>query len=107
MEKHEGLGGRIERKLHHFTTFFPRDQILSCSPETHYVDQAVMELIPPASASQVLELKACAITPGSFYIFYFSSLQPLSVICLKTILHGVLLEVVRNKVLFWVLSDRK
>jgi hypothetical protein len=34
-------------------------------PETHFVDQAGLELRnPPASASQVLGLKACATTPG-------------------------------------------
>jgi hypothetical protein len=43
---------------------------LSCCPSglqhpgTHFVDQAGLELrIPPASASQVLGLKACATTP--------------------------------------------
>jgi hypothetical protein len=35
-------------------------------PETHFVDQAGLELRnPPASASQVLGLKVCATTPGS------------------------------------------
>jgi hypothetical protein len=35
-------------------------------PGTHFVDQASLELRnPPASASQVLGLKACATTPGS------------------------------------------
>jgi hypothetical protein len=46
-------------------------------PGTHFVDQAGLELrIPPASASQVLELKACATTAqpfffsfGDFYLF--------------------------------------
>jgi hypothetical protein len=39
-------------------------------PGTHSVDQAVLELRnPPASASQVLGLKACAITPGKFKLF--------------------------------------
>jgi hypothetical protein len=34
-------------------------------PGTHFVDQAGLELRnPPASASQVLGLKACATTPG-------------------------------------------
>jgi hypothetical protein len=37
-----------------------------CSPETCSVVQADLQLRdPPASASQVLGLKACAITPGS------------------------------------------
>jgi hypothetical protein len=34
-------------------------------PETHFVDQAGLELRnPPASASRVLGLKACATRPG-------------------------------------------
>jgi hypothetical protein len=46
-----------------------RDRDSLCSPgcpETHFVDQASLELRnPPASASRVLGLKACATTPGS------------------------------------------
>jgi hypothetical protein len=46
---------------------FP-DRVSLCSPgcpETHSVDQAGLELRnPPASASQVLGLKACATVPG-------------------------------------------
>jgi hypothetical protein len=46
-----------------------RDRVSLCSsgcPGTHSVDQAGLELInPPASASQVLGLKACATTSGS------------------------------------------
>jgi hypothetical protein len=46
------------------------DRVFLCSPGcpgTHFVDQAGLELRnPPASASQVLGLKACATTPGSF-----------------------------------------
>jgi hypothetical protein len=35
-------------------------------PGTHFVDQAGLELRnPPASASQVLGLKACGTTPGT------------------------------------------
>jgi hypothetical protein len=45
-----------------------RDRVSLCSPgcpETHFVDQAGLELRNlPASASQVLGLKACATTPG-------------------------------------------
>jgi hypothetical protein len=48
--------------------FFPRDRVSLCSPGcpgTHFVDQAGLELRnPPASASQVLELKVCATMPG-------------------------------------------
>jgi hypothetical protein len=39
-------------------------------PGTHFVDQAGLELRnPPASASGVLGLKACATTPGSLIYF--------------------------------------
>jgi hypothetical protein len=45
-----------------------RDRVSLCSlgcPGTHFVNQAGLELRnPPASASQVLGLKACATTPG-------------------------------------------
>jgi len=38
-------------------------------PGTHFVDQAGLELRnPPASASRVLGLKACAITPGAYNV---------------------------------------
>jgi hypothetical protein len=37
-------------------------------PGTHFVDQAGLELRdPPASASRVLGLKACATMPGNFF----------------------------------------
>jgi hypothetical protein len=49
--------------------FVFRDRVSLCSPGcpgTHFVDQAGLELRnPPASASRVLGLKACATTPGS------------------------------------------
>jgi hypothetical protein len=48
-----------------------RDRIFLCSPGcpgTHSVDQAGLELRnPPASASQVLGLKACITTPGAYF----------------------------------------
>jgi hypothetical protein len=48
--------------------FPPQDRVSLCSPGcpgTHFVDQAGLELRnPPASASRVLGLKACATTPG-------------------------------------------
>jgi hypothetical protein len=51
-----------------FGFFFFRDRVSLCSPGcpgTHFVDQAGLELRnPPASASRVLGLKACATTPG-------------------------------------------
>jgi hypothetical protein len=50
-----------------FVLFF-RDRVSLYGPgcpETHFVDQAGLELRNlPASASQVLGLKACATTPG-------------------------------------------
>jgi hypothetical protein len=49
--------------------FVFRDRVSLYSPGcpgTHFVDQAGLELRnPPASASRVLGLKACATTPGS------------------------------------------
>jgi hypothetical protein len=49
-------------------------------PGTHSVDQAGLELRnPPASASQVLGLKVCAITPGLFiYLKFLHSGDPLA-----------------------------
>jgi hypothetical protein len=51
-----------------FFVLFFRDRVSLCSPGcpgTHFVDQAGLELRnPPASASRVLGLKACATTPG-------------------------------------------
>jgi hypothetical protein len=51
-----------------FCFLFFRDRVSLYSsgcPGTHFVDQAVLEpRNPPASASQVLGLKACATTPG-------------------------------------------
>jgi hypothetical protein len=45
-----------------------RDRVSLCSPVypgTHFIDQAGLELRnPPASASRVLGLKACATMPG-------------------------------------------
>jgi hypothetical protein len=39
-------------------------------PGTHFVDQASLKLRnPPASASRVLGLKACATTPGGYGYF--------------------------------------
>jgi hypothetical protein len=47
-----------------------QDRVSLCSlgcPGTHFADQAGLELRnPPAPASQVLGLKACATTPGWF-----------------------------------------
>jgi hypothetical protein len=49
-----------------------RDRVSLCSPGcpgTHFVDEAGLELRnPPASASRVLGLKACATTPGFDFI---------------------------------------
>jgi hypothetical protein len=58
--------------------FVFRDRVSLCSPGcpgTHFVDQASLELRNlPASASQVLGLKACATTPGKIYLLYTSTL---------------------------------
>jgi hypothetical protein len=59
-----------------FVFVFFRDRVslyrAGC-PGTHFVDQAGLELRnPPASASRVLGLKACATTPGSQDIFIWS-----------------------------------
>jgi hypothetical protein len=59
---------------------FP-DSVSLCSPGypgTYFVDQVGLELRnPPASASQVLELKACATTPWPspllFYLVFLCS----------------------------------
>jgi hypothetical protein len=52
-----------------FFVLFFRDRVSLYSPGypgTHFVEQAGLELRnPPASASQMLGLKACANTPGS------------------------------------------
>ena len=51
-----------------FWFLFFRDRVSLCIPDcpgTHFVDQVDLELRnPPASASQVLRLKACATMPG-------------------------------------------
>jgi hypothetical protein len=61
------------RPLAFFFFFFPRDRVSLCSPGcpgTHSVDQAGLELSNlPASASQVLGLKARATTARSSCFF--------------------------------------
>jgi hypothetical protein len=56
-----------------------RDRVSLCSPGcpgTHFVDQAGLKLRnPPASASQVLGLKAYTTTPGLFIYFYFTLIR--------------------------------
>jgi hypothetical protein len=58
---------------------FFQDRVSLCSPGcpgTHSVDQAGLELRnPPASASQVLGLKAWATIPGHFSLFPVSKKQ--------------------------------
>jgi hypothetical protein len=57
--------------------FFP-DKVSLCSPGcagTHSVDQAGLELRnPPASASQVLGLKACTTTARQFFSLMYREL---------------------------------
>jgi hypothetical protein len=59
---------------------FFQDSISLCSPGcpgTHFLDQAGLELRnPPASASQVLGLKACATMP-SLKMFLIRLLSPI------------------------------
>ena len=70
---------RITSTLHFvyfiFYFFVFRDRVSLCSsgcPGTHSVDQAGLKLRnPPASASQVLRLKACAITARLKQFFNF------------------------------------
>jgi hypothetical protein len=54
-----------------------RVRVSLCSPGcpgTHFVDQTVLELRnPPASASRVLGLKACATTPSSPVTVHYQS----------------------------------
>jgi hypothetical protein len=60
-----------------FVCLFFRDRVSLCSsgcPGTHFVDQAGLELRnPPASASRVLRLKACATTPGLPFKLFFKN----------------------------------
>jgi hypothetical protein len=55
-----------------FFVFWDRVSLRSPGrPGTHFVDQAGLKLRnPPASASQVLGLKACNTTPGLIFVFY-------------------------------------
>jgi hypothetical protein len=66
-------GKKKSQYVFFFFFWFFRDRVSLCSPgcpETHFVDQAGLELRNlPASASQVLGLKAFATTPGSQYVF--------------------------------------
>jgi hypothetical protein len=60
--------GADAESIEGYCFFFFRDRVSLCSPGcpgTHFVEQAGLELRnPPASASRVLGLKACATTPG-------------------------------------------
>jgi hypothetical protein len=68
-----------------FVCLFFRDRVSLYSsgcPGTHFVDQAGLELRNlPASASQVLGLKACATTPGLLFFFLFSTFKKLFIFC--------------------------
>jgi hypothetical protein len=67
-----------------FCFVFFRDRVSLYSPGcpgTHFVDQAGLELRnPPASASQVLGLKACATTARRCGVFYIN--LPVLCVCL-------------------------
>ena len=66
---HTGCPGSQKNKCF----FFPQDGVSPCSPGcpgTHSVDQDGLEFRnPPASASKVLGLKACATTAQPFLLF--------------------------------------
>jgi hypothetical protein len=77
---HQGLGFLWQRENEHglmisknlmasFLVFRDRVSLYSPGcPGTHFVDQAGLELRnPPASASRVLGLKACATTPDTLW----------------------------------------
>jgi hypothetical protein len=67
--------------------FFFRDRVSLCSPGcpgTNFVDQAGLELRnPPASASQMLGLKACATTPGDMCFFSWAWWHMLLILALE------------------------
>jgi hypothetical protein len=74
--------GTVSYDFFFFLVF--QDRVSLCSPgcaETHSVDQAGLELRnPPASASRVLGLKACATTPWplmTFILLCLSLLKPI------------------------------
>jgi hypothetical protein len=61
-----------------------RDRCSPGCPGTHFVDQAGLELRnPPASASRVLGLKACATMPGQtdFYFVFFNFIFEMVSLC--------------------------
>jgi hypothetical protein len=66
---HKALRNQVIIFFFFFFFLVFRDRVSLCSPGcpgTHFVDQAGLKLRnPPASASWVLELKACATTSGS------------------------------------------
>jgi hypothetical protein len=66
-----------------------RDRVSLCSPGypgTHFVDQAGLELrSSPASASQVLELKACATMPGTRYFSFLLGSSLIYFCCLTAL----------------------
>jgi hypothetical protein len=68
-----------------FVCFVFQDRIFLCSPGfpgTHFVEQAGLELRnSPASASQVLGLKACA-TTAQLKVYFFSGVKmPRVILC--------------------------
>jgi hypothetical protein len=64
----------VPRKPEEQVLFFPQDRVSPYSPGcpgTHSVDQDGLEFRnPPASASKVLGLKACATTAQPFLLFW-------------------------------------
>jgi hypothetical protein len=71
-------------------------------PGTHFVDQAGLELRnPPASASQVLGLKACATTPGSEYLLHQQSMKSSSASNSLSLMKTLSRAVFYTQYLFW------
>jgi hypothetical protein len=70
--------------------FVFRDTVSLCSPVcpgTHFVDQAGLKLRnPPASASRVLGLKACATMPGCWNFLKTILLSSYTSISLPTLI---------------------
>jgi hypothetical protein len=88
-------GNKHESRIKPFFFFF-QDRVSLYSPGytgTHFVDQAGLELRnPPASASQVPGLKACATTPSLTYSdslpFPRGLFVPVSGVCICLCRHG-------------------
>jgi hypothetical protein len=85
--------GNVLVRLGFFFVFVFRDRVSLYSPGcpgTHFVDQADLELRnPPASASRVLGLKACATMPGSDLGFLMPETISKLTACSKLVCYAV------------------